>query len=220
MDDELRTLEIEKCKLEIAHLKRPFFLDIKFILPFGLSAFLAWFAYDEREQKVFSQVQLSKAESDATTLAKDLDTVIDKQRALVTAQTTAPDDKVKIATLSREFNLAVQGISQTRSKTERVKTLERSGFLALLDRDINGAITAFDNAHKIWPDYHNVAELKRLLLSKQRRLADRKSTEWKKLYQVIVEKYSWGMDRDLLTKMKLASVKSLRLFKPLDIRGG
>lgn len=206
MDDELRKLEIEKCKLEIAHLKRPLFLDLKFILPFSLSLFLAWFAYDEREQKELSQNQLSKAEHEASNLAQDLDTVIDKQRQLAAAETTTPDDRARIEELSQEFSVALANVSQSRTKAQRAKALERSGILAILDRDIDGALEAFDNAHEVWPDYHNVSEIRHWLTSRQEKLRDRDSPYWQRLYRTIVDKYSWGLDQDLLTKLRLAAV--------------
>jgi len=74
---------------------------------------------------------------------------------------------------------------------------ERAGFEALIARDVDAAIAAFDEARAIWPEYHNVAEIGRALRNRRDRLADPQSPAWTELYRDILTRYSWGLPADL-----------------------
>ena len=83
------------------------------------------------------------------------------------------------------------------SRADRAEAAERRGFEALIDRDVDRALEAFDEAWSIWPDYHNVSEIRQLLRDWQGRLSDPASSAWPQLYREIVARYSWGMPSDL-----------------------
>lgn len=74
---------------------------------------------------------------------------------------------------------------------------ERRGFEALIARDVDAAIAAFDDAREVWPEYHNVAEIGRALRNRRDRLADAESPAWAELYREILTRYSWGLPADL-----------------------
>ena len=90
----------------------------------------------------------------------------------------------------------------------QAQSLELRGFEALLDRDVDAAIDAFAKAEALWPDYHNVTEIKRLLTRKQNELAsapkEGKSPAWSELYRILISKYSWGMPTAVRTKLHAA----------------
>ncbi len=77
---------------------------------------------------------------------------------------------------------------------------ERRGFSAILEHDVRRAIESFSEARKAWPEYHNVAELERVL--KQRELDLNNALAWKELNQLILQKYSWGMPKDIRQRFK------------------
>ncbi|WP_340117227.1 hypothetical protein [Pelagibius sp. 7325] len=83
------------------------------------------------------------------------------------------------------------------SREARAAAAERRGFEALIDRDAEAALAAFEAAHIIWPDYHNVAELARTLRNRQDRLAAPESPAWTQIYRDILTQYSWGLPPDL-----------------------
>ncbi|MGS2718852.1 hypothetical protein ACVBE9_11805 [Eionea flava] len=74
-------------------------------------------------------------------------------------------------------------------------TAERAGFQAILDRNIDVAISQFQSARKIWPEYHNVAELEKVLSNNKQNLTNENA--WIDLEQLILQKYSWGMPEDI-----------------------
>lgn len=74
--------------------------------------------------------------------------------------------------------------------------LERRGFEALIAGDKEAALAAIDRAWQLWPDYHNLAELRRLLRSYGDRLDDPRSPAWQEVYRRILTDYSWGMSKE------------------------
>lgn len=57
------------------------------------------------------------------------------------------------------------------------KGWETSGFKHLVARDVVSSIQAFSEAEKIWPDYHNVAEIRQLLIKNQEVLGKQESAK-------------------------------------------
>lgn len=82
------------------------------------------------------------------------------------------------------------------SRAELAEAAERRGFEALIKRDASAAITAFEEAYEVWPEYHNVAEISRVLRERREDLADPESEAWPTLYREILTRYSWGMPQD------------------------
>ncbi|MGF1733679.1 hypothetical protein [Photobacterium kasasachensis] len=84
------------------------------------------------------------------------------------------------------------------SRLEKVERLERAGFEALLKRDVEGAIKQFSSAERLWPEFHNVSEIKRLLVEKKSHLIETDNdSAWNATIRTILEKYSWGMPSDI-----------------------
>lgn len=111
----------------------------------------------------------------------------------------------KVEAIERNASRELAQVQQSSTNIELIKdrtvskfaaaTAERAGFEAILDRNIDVAISQFRSARKIWPDYHNVAELEKVLLSKKSDLNNEAS--WIDLEQLILQKYSWGMPEDI-----------------------
>ncbi|MEX0966498.1 MAG: hypothetical protein WD077_04620 [Bacteroidia bacterium] len=79
---------------------------------------------------------------------------------------------------------------------------ERIGFEKILEKEIEPAIEAFTMAERRWPTYHNVAEIRRLLVNRNSELQDKNSPKWTELNQKILADYSWGMPPDARRKMQ------------------
>jgi len=83
--------------------------------------------------------------------------------------------------------------------------LELKGFAYIIGKDVEAALQAFTQSEKLWPNYHNVAEIKRLLEENHSALAaapkEGKSEAWSKVYRVLVTKYSWQMPDDVKKKL-------------------
>lgn len=88
------------------------------------------------------------------------------------------------------------------SRARNAAAAERRGFEALIDHDVRTAIAAFDRARGIWPEYHNVAEIGRVLRRLEAALADPNSDAWPRLYREILTRYSWGLPEDLRTEIR------------------
>lgn len=87
---------------------------------------------------------------------------------------------------------------------EQARELERLGFDQLLRRDLHGARKSFSGAVRAWPEYHNVAEIDRLLRVDRQGLAAGGDTAWRELYRTILIRYSWGMPASAREAMQQA----------------
>lgn len=96
-----------------------------------------------------------------------------------------------------------------RSSVDRlvVPDLEKRGFEALLERNYEAAQQVIDQAVRIWPDYHNVAEIGRLLRANRAKLTAGDDAAWKEVYAVIAGKYAWGVPPEYLARMREAAGK-------------
>ena len=83
--------------------------------------------------------------------------------------------------------------------------LELKGFAYIIGKDVENALRAFTDAERLWPNYHSVAEIKRLLEENHSALSaapkEGKSEAWSNVYRVIVTKYSWQMPDDVKKKL-------------------
>lgn len=81
---------------------------------------------------------------------------------------------------------------------------EAKGFSFLLNKDAQAALDAFSHAEKLWPSFHSVAEIKKLLQDNQAALIaapkEGASDVWVNFYRTLVTKYSWGMPADVREK--------------------
>lgn len=108
----------------------------------------------------------------------DIDKNIKKELSAVKQQTESP-----------------QLIEPKAVSRSQVSVIEREGFEAIVNQDVTLAIQKFSAASELWSDYHNVSEIKRLLIRQQSGLNSPEA--WLALNRTILEKYSWGMPSDI-----------------------
>jgi hypothetical protein len=79
------------------------------------------------------------------------------------------------------------------------------GFDFLVSKDAAAAIKAFASAERLWPSYHNVAEIRKLLEDNRAALVsaprEGRSDAWSNVYRVLIKQYSWGMPADVKSKL-------------------
>ena len=97
---------------------------------------------------------------------------------------------------------AVEQKEASEKKPNTAKEWEAIGFKYLLARDVKSAIEAFSEAEKIWPDYHNVAEIRKLLVQNRGSLEQLGGQKWQEIYQKVATQFSWGMPPDLREQMQ------------------
>lgn len=124
------------------------------------------------------------------------------------------DDAYELAGRQSETQAPVQGqslSSQTAtpstaqrplSRRERASAAERRGLEALVSKDIDAAIKAFSEAVEAWPEYHNVSEIRKMLVERQSRLTTANADEWAIVYRMITTRYSWGLPSDVRDKLR------------------
>jgi hypothetical protein len=115
------------------------------------------------------------------------------------------DVKLPEAAISELQNVP---IAESRSDVDNARVWEARAFDALLARDIGLAIQALTSAEMAWPTYHNVAEIRDLLMEERTLLADPSSDEWRHVYRRILTSYSWGMPEGVQEQMDAYTKRS------------
>ena len=83
------------------------------------------------------------------------------------------------------------------ARADEAAAFEQAGFEAILDRRLDDAIAAFEQAREVWPDYHNVAEIAAYLARAKATEAPLDAATWAAVDRTILTKYSWGMPANL-----------------------
>lgn len=110
-----------------------------------------------------------------------------QERSMAEAEPSTGAD-ARAATAGPSERLA-STIAALDPETAPAPEAERAGFAALVQQDHATALAAFRRAEEAWPEYHNVAEIRRLL----ERVQPASDAEWRALYRTILTDYSWGM---------------------------
>jgi len=118
-------------------------------------------------------------------------------------------DQLKAGTtqLPESFSVTqpVAPVSAAANPRSEATDWELKGFEALVNKDAEGALQAFTNAENLWPVYHNVSEIRKLLQESLSTLAaapkEGKSEPWSNLYRTLTSKYSFGMPPEIRAKL-------------------
>lgn len=192
----------------------------------------------EREVDIFGLrigERVEQIESQALAEIEDIRLLVEAQQAetsTAAAPQLAEDINTKLSSLERNLSreiaqvqseqqalrapppqstrqAVVEAESRQASRASLAADAERRGFEALVEHDVTAALAAFDEARKIWPDYHNVAEIGRALRKWQERLTDPESPAWPQLHREILTRYSWGLPEDLRTAIRSGAASAL-----------
>ena len=90
--------------------------------------------------------------------------------------------------------------SDRATRFKRAAQKEREGFEYLLAGEYDRAIEAFEDTEVIYPAFHQVYEIGRLLRGNRSKLDI--PDERRKIFNKIVKKYSWEAPQDLLLELK------------------
>lgn len=134
---------------------------------------------------------------DARELTRQIETKIGSLRENLAREV----EQVQMTAPVAQQNLPPAATTTPNNREQRVAALERTGFDSLLANDFDTALDAFTRARKIWPDYHNVGEIQRIL-AQRRDDPPVSRADWLRLYEMILIKYSWGMPDDVRAAMR------------------
>ena len=147
---------------------------------------------DDITENYEAQISLLKEELKRTNSSPGLLEIVEGIESNLEKQLS----QVKSSALQQQSSLS------SLSKKERVSKLERDGYEAIVDRDVINAIDYFSDARDLWSDYHNVSEIRKLLIMNKKNLEDSSDIKsWKNIVEVILQKYSWGMPGDIREKL-------------------
>ena len=103
--------------------------------------------------------------------------------------------------LGNRFILSIsknEGKKHKLDKYKKALKYEREGYINLLSSRYDKAIKSFENSERIYPTFHQVYEISRLLKKNRNKLPQQK----KRIFNEILDNYSWGAPSDLLEEMR------------------
>ena len=92
-------------------------------------------------------------------------------------------------------------IQRYTSKLQIASQKEREGFENLVAGKYDDAIKSFQASEDAYNSYHQVFELSKLLRSRRQDVND--ENKRREIFQLIVDKYSYGAPPDLLNQLKI-----------------
>ena len=105
----------------------------------------------------------------------------------------------KIQTLSKDLSTSSWSAIKA---DDGASKFERQGFESLFQRDVDGAIAAFNNAEQNTNGYHMVYDIWNYLRKNKPGLSNAANdAAWKKAYTDILNDFSWKMPADIKDKM-------------------
>lgn len=115
-----------------------------------------------------------------------------QQSVLQAAQQMAPNSPVVTASAT--------------SRTTTIGQLQTQGIEAALAKDLEGAISAYDEAYRLWPTFRNVDEIRRLLNQADTDSRSRaEGPDWPRIYKVIAGKDLRGVAQDVRDRLSAAA---------------
>jgi hypothetical protein len=105
-------------------------------------------------------------------------------------------------TLKRVGTEGITALTKDRTASQQAADHERAAFTALINNDIDRAITEFHTTETLYPTFHDASELAHFLTTQRQ---DFMTAEGKKrIYSEILDRYYWKAPPDLITRLRNA----------------
>lgn len=140
------------------------------------------------EKKSDLEKQISNSEAKLDSTDKELEVLLIKL------------DSISILIEDKKYELAKKTAEKSVTKFQKASKSERDGFTALLEGRYDDSIAAFEEAERIYPAYHQVYEIGRLLREERNNLTEPEKR--KQVFHKIVNKYSWKAPKEMLEKLR------------------
>jgi hypothetical protein len=155
---------------------------------------------DPEVAKEFKEViaKYYKAKVEADLKKGDIKSAVETLTAAQSIGGQSADQVVQSVTQNQGNNETIQRYT---SKLQIASQKEREGFENLLAGKYDDAIESFQASEDAYNSYHQVFELSKLLRSRRQELND--ENKRREIFQLIVDKYSYGAPPDLLNQLKI-----------------
>lgn len=144
----------------------------------------------DNETKLYPQVMAIKAESSS----------VKKNRFLkdsIETESIQMNENIK-----DEIKLQIGSNKLMSNKFQSAQSLEVEAFEFLFNKNVNSAIAKFDECEKIYPGFHSVYEINKLLKAEKNNLTSSTSPKWEDVYSNILNKHSWKLPNEIIEKLK------------------
>jgi len=97
-------------------------------------------------------------------------------------------------------------VPSTTSRASAMDQLQTRGIEALLNRDLDGAIAAYDEAYQLWPTFRNADEIRGILVKAEKEArSNSQGPDWQQMYKAIVKMDLRGVAKDQRDRLTAAA---------------
>jgi len=93
-------------------------------------------------------------------------------------------------------------VATATSRTRALEQIQIRGVEALLARDLDGAIAAYNDAYMLWPTFRNVDEIRRALVKAQ---SNPNTVDWPQIYKEVNNMDLRGLPADIKQRLTAAA---------------
>jgi len=161
--------------------------------------------YDE-ETKLYPQVMAIMPDTTSrkrTVVIKNPDIVTEDGTVISNGQTvTLPNPQEDpTSNLANDIQLQIGHSKSSSSKFQQAQKLEIEAFDFLFAKNITQSILTFEACEKVYPGFHSVYDINRILKAEKTELLDPNSPKWKEVYSKISKDFSWKLSNEILQKL-------------------
>ncbi|MGA8853355.1 MAG: hypothetical protein WB492_04180 [Christiangramia sp.] len=157
--------------------------------------------YDE-ETKLYPQVMAIKVDESARNIIVDN---VSSEIDVPFVESSGNESTEEIENIDNSIKLQFQNNKVGSAyREEQAAKLEQEALSFLLDKDIDQAIEALEECEEIFPGYHSVYEVLRLLKKDRETLSDKNSPLWQEVYKQILENFSWRLPESIKKRLREA----------------
>lgn len=129
----------------------------------------------------------------------------DDVKQAFTAGAVLPEASPAPLTAQQALPQAQTVLPSATSRVSAMDQLQTRGIEALLARDLEGAIAAYDEAYRLWPTFRNVDEIRRALIAADAEARSRpQGVDWQKLLQTIAKLDLRGVTQEAHDRLSAA----------------
>ncbi|WP_231465087.1 hypothetical protein [Pedobacter sp. Leaf132] len=144
----------------------------------------------DKDTRLYPQVMAIKLD---TTYSKRVSPEKDKQISVTT---------IKNANMENALILQVGNNKMIGNRYQLAQEYENDAFKLLFSRQIDEAISKFEECETKYPGYHSVYDIINILKAQKSQLSNSDSAKWRELYARILKDYSWKLSPQIINKLK------------------
>jgi hypothetical protein len=124
----------------------------------------------------------------------------------LTAGAVLPESSTPQVVTQQSVGSGDSTVSTTMSRSRALEEIQLRGIKSLLNRDLDGAIAAYNDAYSLWPTFRNVDEIRRALINAETAARSTPNgPDWQGIYKQVIQLDLRGLPTDVKQQLSQAA---------------